>query len=298
MLVFFDMTIQRVEQVQAVTKIFKYAAVLLSLGSIVFIAAIYLGLLPFNAVYALAELDKGDDIMFRGSDGLFLYKGAIYIGVGIILFAFDRGVLSRIGLLLGIVTLWLSNTRGFFVALAFVAAAQIAINRRHLGKKLVYAALSSVVAALVYSSAGSVADRDDSDRLRKDTIHQVIQAIDPVSAFVGHGFGNGVPERPVHMEPAILEIFHKEGILGVSWWMGVLAMLWSRFREARKADPRKAEALLLCALFVVFESLTNPYMNNPIGMTIWMVSLAGLDAIKDSTSKQQIFHPRCSPSPA
>jgi hypothetical protein len=280
MIVFFDLTIRTQKQVELVLKIFKAAAVILSTGSLLFAAALYLQIIPFSTVYAFANANEGSDLMFRGSDGLFLYKGAVYIGVGIILFAFDRGFVSRLCIFLGVFALFLTNTRGFFVALVAVACTHIALNRKQFGRKALFVALSIAVAIAVFASAGSIADREASDQLRKDTIYQVRDQMNPISVVLGHGLGKGVPERPVHMEPALLEIFHKQGLLGILWWVTMIAMFWSRFSAARVYGCSNAEPLLLCALFVGFESLTNPYMNNPIGMTIWMVSLVALKAVK------------------
>jgi hypothetical protein len=38
-------------------------------------------------------------------------------------------------------------------------------------------------------------------------------------------------------------------------------------------------------MFVIFESATNPYVNNPIGIFVWIVSLVGLDVITDEHHK-------------
>ena len=59
------------------------------------------------------------------------------------------------------------------------------------------------------------ADRDSGDLLRITTYNQVISSISGCSILFGHGLGIGVPIRPIHMECAFLEIFHKQGLLGI-----------------------------------------------------------------------------------
>jgi len=56
-----------------------------------------------------------------------------------------------------------------------------------------------------------------------------------------------------------------------------------RFRKAAKfADRRLAYPLFLSAAFVFFESLTNPFINNPIGMSFLAICLAALKKLGDS----------------
>lgn len=277
---FFELTIRTQEHIRLVLRLFKVAAVLLSLGYFIIVASVYLGVLPFEVLYDLLKGDEGGDFMFRGSDGLFFYKGALYIGVGVILFAYERRMLSRLALGLGIAALLFTDTRGFFIALGAVVATYILTEVKHPAKKAFYCTLGLAFAIAVYLwFSASAGDREASDQVRANTINQVLDDITPASAVLGHGFGIGVPERPVHMESAFLEIFHKQGIIGIAWWLGVLVILCIRYRKASRKDNPYAGPLFLCALFVVFESLTNPFMNNPIGMTVWMVALVGLDVV-------------------
>lgn len=114
--------------------------------------------------------------------------------------------------------------------------------------------------------------RESGDELRIQTIYQVIDRITPLSFFIGHGFGNGVPIREVHMEMSYLEIFHKQGIFGLLFW---IYFLYSIYRYYKKVDNRYkdiAGAFFIGAILIYVQSLFNPYMNNPIGMSALLLS--------------------------
>ena len=110
--------------------------------------------------------------------------------------------------------------------------------------------------------------------------------------IVGNGLGVGVKERPVHMENSYLEIFHKQGILGMLWWGSMCLFLITRYRKARHTNYKYAQPLLLSACFVAFESLTNPFINNPIGIFVWLIALVGLDVLSKADSSTALFGKR------
>jgi hypothetical protein len=113
-------------------------------------------------------------------------------------------------------------------------------------------------------------------------IGEVVEAVTPRSFFIGHGFGNGVPSRPVHMEISYLEIFHKQGMLGLSVWALLFASLWRRFyrqvgRNLRTVDYKEESfAFFIAAVFMIAISLTNPFINSPMGLGMLGVALVCL----------------------
>ena len=129
-------------------------------------------------------------------------------------------------------------------------------------------------------------DREFSDNARYLQIREVVNAITPSSLIWGHGFGKGVASRPVHMEIAYLEIFHKQGLLGIAVWTFLFSNLVSLFKKARVHSTQIATAFFLSALFVFFQSLTNQYVNNPIGMGMVLIALTTLDFLTRSDNQR------------
>jgi O-antigen ligase len=82
------------------------------------------------------------------------------------------------------------------------------------------------------------------------------------------------------MEIVYLEVFHKQGIVGLSFWGLVILLNWLLYRRAVKNNNfQRAAPFLLSVVLVYLQSLTNPYLNNPIGLTMISVSLVCLNLL-------------------
>jgi hypothetical protein len=202
----------------------------------------------------------------------------------VIFFVFDRGRMSWLATLTAIAGLVATGSRGFFFAIFAIVLVHALTGIGGGVRKLRYFVVPctglAMLMILLYS--GQLADKQQSDFERITTASQVMDRITPVTIILGNGFGVGVEERPVHMENSFLEIFHKQGVLGILWWGSVFFFLTMRYRKARRANYEYAQPLFLSACFVAFESLTNPFINNPIGIFVWLIALVGLDVISGS----------------
>jgi len=126
-------------------------------------------------------------------------------------------------------------------------------------------------------------NREESDRIREMQLQQVKDAVSPVSFIVGHGFGDGVRVRKNHMEINYLEIFHKQGIIGIAFWLYMLAYIIINYINVKKLQPGNeplARSFLLATFFVYIESITNPFLTNSIGLNIIMISIVCLNVLK------------------
>lgn len=293
LLAFFELTIRSDWHLRLVLAIMKSCALLMAIAYVAVLGLLAVGVLPFSVLYAALSNVGVEDFMFRGDTGAFFYKGAIYLGIGVILFAKDKGWKAVLPLCILAGGLLATGTRGFFLGLAAAMLAHIVLSTQPMIRRLRYATAFLVLALLTWAwFASSAADRSDS--ARSITFHEVSNRILPISLLVGHGFGNGVPEKPVHMEIAYLEIFHKQGVVGLGWWIGIMTFFCGRYWKARRLGNPHAEPLFLCVLFVATVSATNPFINNPIGITICLVALVGLNPEIRSLPR---FDMRASPAP-
>jgi hypothetical protein len=95
------------------------------------------------------------------------------------------------------------------------------------------------------------------------------------------------------MEIAYSEILHKQGLLGLAWLASVGGILIVELGKAiRLGNGRLAYPLFLSALFVFIESTTNPFINNPIGMSVLIVCIAGLKVLA-SPESGDVPLPKC-----
>ncbi len=286
MLPFFELTIYSKRQITQVIRIIMLAAIVMLTGYAALAIALLGRIVTFTSLYAWLNGFWSEDFIFEGGNGRIFYKGALYIGIAIIFFAFRRTGWSRVVAFLLFLSLFLVGARGFFVALALTAILYVLIGPIRPIKKLGYACALFIVAAialpLLFSQSG---DKTTSDTVRINTIHQVSESVSIISFISGHGFGIGVPERPVHMEITYLEIFQKQGCLGLLWWTALIVTLAMRFKRAIKIGNHSlAYPLLLSAVFILLESATNPFLNNPIGMYPFIISFVGLGVLAHPNS--------------
>ena len=81
-------------------------------------------------------------------------------------------------------------------------------------------------------------------KTRLSTIREVEEDITASSLLWGHGLGIGVPSRPQEMEITFLEIFHKEGLIGVSVWTSLLIGIFWHYASLRRPDQASRNAFL------------------------------------------------------
>jgi hypothetical protein len=286
MLPFFELTIRTKGEVVTVIRIIFASSLAMCAGYAIMLGALWRGLVSPLDLYTLLTNVGNGDFMYDGLTWRVFYKGSLYLAIGVILFAFGKGRWARMGLIVSFVFLVLTVTRGFLLALFLVILLYALIRPAPHVTKIAYSIVLLICGFLgLYATFGLVGPRTESDSVRLTTISQVADRITPLTLIVGNGFGVGVPERPEHMEIAYLELLHKQGLIGLAW-NGALGMLLAmRFRRAVKSgSQRLAYGLFLSGVFVFLESLTNPFINNPIGMSAVLICLAGLRALANSAS--------------
>ncbi len=274
---FFSATIRDLAQVRRVAFMVKVSAVILAVGYLIVIALLKSGVIPFLPFYLL--MNSTGEFMFRGSIGM-VYKGFLYLGVGFFFFAFDRRLAHKAIAALLLVALILTFTRGFLLSLAvvFIGALLLTERRKHLS--LMYAMLALAGFALLWPwFARALMDRADADTMRMLDLKYVLDSITWYSLAVGHGFGSTIGYR-LRIEATYFEILHKQGVLGLLFWGGLLMVILRRFLiSLRKGNGNAALPFFLATLFVYLQSATNPFLTNPIGMSMVLLALVALGVL-------------------
>lgn len=224
--------------------------------------------------YALNQISPSDFI-FRGGEGLFFYKGFVYMVVGLIFWIHsEKSRWKNIAILIITIAMILTGTRGFILMFGFVYALFYGIPMlMRLNMKVLILATVLAMGSIYFFGNFEIGDKALSDSIRIQQLVQVAERINPISFFIGQGFGVGVPVREVHMEIGYLEVFHKQGILGLSIWALFFIFLFNAYVRAKNfMNIRKPFLLSIC--FVLLLSLTNPIFNNPIGISLFMIALS------------------------
>lgn len=275
MLNFFLVVIQNVKTVRSAVNIIKYFSLAMAIVYIVLVILLTTGILNFNLFYALQE--NNGEVMFRNST-MFFYKGFLYLGVGFIFLSLSKRKIDKIFAIIVFIALCLTLTRGMILMTAVVYIYYIYFINKSFSLK----AFTGLIGVLVliyflpflYENIG---DKGSADMERFITIDEVLDEVNFSSFFIGHGFGQGVPIRPVHMEISYLEIFHKQGVLGLCFWLYVLFLNFKYYLSLKSKELKNIGLpFLLSVCFTFLQSFTNPFVNNPIGISIIMLSLAVL----------------------
>ena len=248
------------------------------------------------------SVDDSGSFMFRGVGSSLFYKGFVYLPIGALGFFWrKKGVGSSlfykgfvylpIGALgffwrkkyvwmaLSILAIYFTYTRGLYVLLAFgLLAFYLKTHEVNIfkivGLMLVVLLLYEVAEVLEIFQFDDtyLENREESDSVRLITIDQVFDRITWWSLLVGHGFGQGVPERPAHMEISYLDIFHHQGLFGLAFWVALFIAILKYGNSVVGKFKEEAAFFMTAAMMIFLQSCFNPYINNSIGMSITLLA--------------------------
>lgn len=232
-------------------------------------------LIPYAVAYQ--TLDSLNSFMFRGIGSAVYYKGFVFLPIAAVGFFRER---KYVWLLLSSLAIYFSFTRGLYLLLLFGVLFYY-FKTRHVDiVKIVVLVLLGVlfyVAAEefgIFSFEQSFMDnREESDYIRVAIVHQVFEAITWWSAIIGHGFGFGIEARSSYMEISYLDIFHKQGFFGLAVWLLLLVSVIYLGEKASKKYKETAIFWVTAVLMVYLQSFFNPYINNPMGLTVILMGL-------------------------
>ena len=270
-ILFFSLVIKKFEDIEKIGSIIKKGSVLLAVLYILVILLLLFGKIDFASFYE-KQNDIGE-IMFR-NDSLFIYKGFLYLCIGFFFYLFSDKWYAKLILIFLFFSIVLTLTRGFILFTALIAVYYVFFINRNILVKICMSIIGLIVIIALPFFIESLGDKSGSDSARFVQINQVLADVNPVSFFIGHGFGIGVPVRPRGMEISFLEIFHKQGLLGLIFWFAIFTYIFLMYYNIKNKEYKKiAIPFLLSVVFIILQSGTNPYMNNPIGLSMILITI-------------------------
>ncbi len=282
---FYELTIRNERDVRKAFSIVVAAALTMAAGYAAILLSLFSGRISFETLYGWVSRVGGEDFIFEGDSGQVFYKGCLFIGIALFFLVFQKGRWAKAGAFVLFLSLFMVGARGFVLALALCGVIYVFIGPMSATKKLIagFAAITLAVVLVPWVFA-MFGDKSASNYDRLTQISEVYDRIAPSTVLMGHGFGMGVPIRPIHMEIMYLEIFHKQGIVGLLWWatlIGIAVIRWKR--AVRGGKGQLAYPLLLAVVFICMESATNPFLNNPIGLYPFIICYVGLGVLAESS---------------
>ena len=222
------------------------------------------------------SVDDSGSFMFRGVGSSLFYKGFVYLPIGALGFFWRK---QYIWMLLSIVAIYFTYTRGLYVLLAFgLLAFYLKTHEVNIvkivGLMLVFFLLYEIAEVFeVFNFDDTyLENREESDSVRLITAEQVFDRVTWWSFLFGHGFGQGVPERPAHMEISYLDIFHHQGIFGLAFWVALFYAILKYGNSVAEKYKEEAAFFMTAAMMIFLQSCFNPYINNSIGMSIVLLA--------------------------
>lgn len=283
-LCFFDLVIRSQRAVDLVSKVIRIASVIMFAVCALIVLLVQIGKIAAVDMISLLAIGRSEDFLIS-QEGLgmrLFYKGYIYLGIGLLFWAIRPGLRSKIFATLGFILIVLSGTRGLIVSVIASLALLIALTckRRILAKFLALGLvlLALILAPLFVSVLRGEEQISSSNEARKLIINQVEDQITVGTLLWGHGLGVGVPERQEHMEITYLEIFHKNGLIGLTVWGSLIVLNLRRYVHLKRSPDRfeTATPFALGVLIIVIDTFTNPTLNNPIGLSMVFICFSVL----------------------
>ena len=232
------------------------------------------GIIDYVFAYQTLETDS---FLFRGVGSAFFYKGFIFLPIAAVGFFRKK---QYVWLILVSVAIFFTYTRGLYLLL-FFGLTFYYMRTRHVGiVKIIAFALVLLliyefleVAGLFSLDKSFQENREESDYIRVLIIEQVWNAITYLSFLIGHGFGYGIEERTTHMEISYMDIFHKQGIVGIAFWLLLMVAVIYYARTVSNKYKETADFWVTATLMIYLQSCFNPYINTPMGMTVVFMAL-------------------------
>jgi len=271
MLIFFYITIKNRQTIISVSNTIKTCSFVVATAYLCILIAIFLGYIDYGKLWQL--LGSSDEFII--SEGRFFYKGFLYLCIGFVFFSVESSKKLKVVSILFLVGIIFTFTRGLMLSTAAVYLLYITVFTPLKMKKFIVLSLSMLILVLLASwYIENLGDRGDSNNQRIIALKQVKEALTPLSLLFGHGLGIGVEEKPEHMEITYVEIFHKQGAVGLFLWVTVFVSIIYRYiRIDNKGDRLIALPYVLSTILIYIQTSTNPFLNNPIGMGMVLISL-------------------------
>jgi len=296
MLPFFAIAIRNMDDVLLVGRLLKFSALIL--------AALYLGVMAFWKSGGMTAMQMIDwlnpahtaeaEFLFRG-DTTFFFKALLYVGVGMFFFVVERNRYWRGVVLMLLLAIALTMTRGMWLAVFMVLAAWAffcaadRVKGMALATGLLLAGVVGVV--LINQTLPSVVQ---SNAIRLNDLKAISDAIpiaDAMTMLFGHGFGAQVLGREM-IEITYVNVFIKQGLIGIVFWLlPAVYLVWQLCLIRDAALRSLAMPYVMAAALVYVVSLTNPFLTNPIGMAVVLIAMVAVRVVRLSGGSKVSMEP-------
>jgi hypothetical protein len=115
--------------------------------------------------------------------------------------------------------------------------------------------------------------------------------VQPAYLIFGTGYGSGVAGRTDGLEMSFLDILVEQGIIGLAIWCFLFLMIYLNYYFAYKKGQKLTtlEVSLLSAFMgVLLLTNINPFINNPIGISFFLIMLVVSQSKKELRASEEL----------
>jgi hypothetical protein len=282
----FAYVLQSPDMVRRTATVAKASGIILAITYILIVAGILTGKIDFGQLYR--KLHDSGEIVARSETYLF-YKGFLYLGIAIIFFVATRSKYWVVSSCLLGLALVMTLTRGFVLSTSLSLLLLLAVQRRTvaLGIGVGVVFVAALFLLVLLPGDALISGRAISNVQRLDDMRYMLDHVSASTIFFGEGFGTLINGR-ASTENTFLWALWRMGIAGLVFWLMPLILCLYYFRRI----PSRGSNGLACAYFfgvilVYLQTTTNPYLNNPIGLSFVIVGLFSLRSLAINSEREQ-----------
>lgn len=132
-----------------------------------------------------------------------------------------------------------------------------------------------------------IGSKEESNSIRLDDFSFILHNLSIFNLFFGNGFGNLINSRS-SVENSFLDIFFNQGLFGLVLYLYLFIRIYYIYNIISKYN-KIFEPFFYGTIFIFLESFTNPFINNPIGMSFVMVTFVIFEKNKIKFSSKSIL---------
>ncbi len=288
--------------ISSISKIFIFSAFFLSMFSLVVYFLIHFNIFGDRVVMQkyLDEVFGSGNIRTR-ANGSVVHDSLIYVifGFGFCYSEFlnKKNKISYLVLIITFMAVIFSLSKGLIISI-IISALFITIKnlKKLLNIKIISLLFLPIIFLTILSFYSLDMDRlsyrnistDKGMEIRGVTYNQSMEVISK-NPIIGAGFGQKIDIRPAHIENSYLDIIMEQGVIGLILYLVLIFHILTLFRTAYiKAKDRKylIDAFGGGFFALLFLSCTNPYINNPLGISYLLILLVVLECLGGENAKK------------
>ena len=288
LLPFFAITIKSVNDVMLIARIWKLSALTLAFLYLMVMAIWKLDLVTTAQIveWLNPAYDPRLEFYFRG-ETTFFFKALLYVGVGVFFFVDEKKWARNLALIVLLLAIALTMTRGMLLSVFMVLSAWTIFYSKNRFKNMTLAAglLFVGVIGVIWINE-TLPSVTLSNEIRINDLEWMKDvSLDWQSVLFGQGFGAPILGRDA-IEITYANVFYKQGMVGIIFWLlPPFYLVWLMHGIHHSGLRALALPYLMSAALVYVVSLTNPFLTNPIGMSVVMIAMVAVRVIHRSSSK-------------